>query len=144
MHRHRTIFRCLVIASFIVGALYGYGFSHIDFPASWHKPLEPKELGLYMIGPILALINLIAYVGLFFLWRAARVLLVIYVLGSMVPLIDMPQVPAWLESVNRLDLVLQGVLLACMFLPPFSALFAKARSNSTVETDAQQAARGSL
>jgi hypothetical protein len=144
MHRHRTSFRCLVIASFIVGGLYGYGFSHIDFPASWHKPLAPRELGPYMLGPILALINLIAYIGLFFFWRAARVLLAVCVVGAMAPLIEMPQVPAWLESLHRLDLVLQGVLVACLFLPPFSVLFGKAPSNSTVETDAQQAARGSL
>jgi hypothetical protein len=138
------IFRCLVIVSFIVGGLYGYGFSHIEFPASWHKPLELRDLGLYMIGPLLALISLVAYLGLFFFWRAARVLLVISVFGSMVPSFDMPQMPAWLESLKQLDLVLQGVLIACIFLPPFSALFAKARSSSTVETDAQQLERDSL
>lgn len=144
MDRNRTLFRCLVAASFIVGAFYAYGFSTIDLPSEWNRPLAPREWPLYVVGPLLALVNLVAYVGLLFLWRPARVLLVLYVMGTLVPLVDMPAIPAWLESLDRLNLLLEGVLLACMFLPPFSALFSKARSNNTVETDAQRAARGSL
>lgn len=140
-----TIFRCLVVASFVVGAVYGYGFTKIEYPASWHEPIDPRDLVIHMIGPILALINLIAYVGLLFFWRPARILLVVYLLGVMgPPFIDMPQMPGWLQALHRLDLILQGVLLASMFLPPYSGLFAKARSSSTAETAAQRTARGSL
>jgi hypothetical protein len=146
----RNLFRFLVVLAGIAGALYGYGFSTIEnYPESWRSVpdlLRFETWVWFALGPIFALLHLVAYVGLFLFWSPARTLLLVYLFGSVLlgAFLDYPQMPGWVQSFDRLDMALLGLIVGLMYLPPFGPLFGRsARSNSTLERDGPQAARPS-
>jgi hypothetical protein len=124
----RILFRSLVGLSVIVGALYDYGFSTIaSYPESWRSVdlLKLQTWAFFALGPLLAIASLVAYIGLFLFWGPARTILVIYLAGGILvgSFIEYPQLPGWVESLHQVDLVIRGLLIGVMYLPPFTQLF---------------------
>jgi len=121
------VFRALVLLRFLIPFLSA-AIAAIQFHASRFSPHEAHPKYVLAVASALAIGNIVITVGLWCFQRWARVALVVWlVIDITFALSFMPfhffTPISWLEA-YIVDM-LAGAVIAMMFLPPVSAMFAK-------------------